>query len=327
MINGNDGRTAHPTLRSLDAPLEGDRRPGQSISSHQWPTIARFFAAIPLLAVLAIVALAAVDTRTATALDSEEQTFLSMINNYRAAEGLGTLALDPQLNEVALWMVNDMASNDYFSHTDSLGRDPFARMDQIGYAYNTWRGENLVAGTEGALASFEMWTGSPGHDANMLGEHYTVIGIARTFDATSGFGWYWATEFGGHTAPPPPTPQPPTPAPTPAPPPPTAAPQPTAAPAVEDQVQDPVEAPPPPAPTHTPAATATPAETPESKPTSTPVVTPTPEVRATVPQDLTASWWRSLRTVSDRWDVPDGVRRTFVSADCTLALILAPASL
>jgi len=146
MINGNDGRTAHPTLRSLDAPLEGDRRPGQSISSHQWPTIARFFAAIPLLAVLAIVALAAVDTRTATALDSEEQTFLSMINNYRAAEGLGTLALDPQLNEVALWMVNDMASNDYFSHTDSLGRDPFARMDQIGYAYNTWRGENLVAG-------------------------------------------------------------------------------------------------------------------------------------------------------------------------------------
>ncbi|MCH8201238.1 MAG: CAP domain-containing protein, partial [Chloroflexi bacterium] len=132
---------------------------------------------------MAVAALVAVDTRAATALDSEEQAFLSIINNYRSAQGLGTLALDPQLNGVALWMANDMASKDYFSHTDSLGRDPFVRMDQMGYAYNTWRGENLVAGTEGAQAAFEMWTGSPGHNVNMLGEHYTVIGIARKFDA------------------------------------------------------------------------------------------------------------------------------------------------
>ena len=313
MTNGSDGRTAPHTLRNLEAPLEGNIRPRQSISSHQWPTITRFFAVIPLLAVLAIAVLAAVDTRAATALDSEEQTFLNIINDYRAAEGLGTLALDPQLNDVALWMANDLASNNYFSHTDSLGRDPFVRMDQIGYAYNTWRGENLVAGTEGAQASFEMWTGSPGHNANMLGEHYTVIGIARMFDEGSSFGWYWATEFGGHTAPPPP--------------PPVAEPQPTAtaSPVVQERVQDPVEVPPPPAPTHTPVATAKPAETPESKPTNTPVVTPTPEIKAIAPQDLTASWWRSLRTVSDRWDAPDSGRRTFVNAgrSVTLAFVLA----
>jgi len=313
MINGSDGRTAPHTLRNLEAPLEGNTQPRQSISSHQWPMIARFFAAIPLMAFLAFAALVAVDTPAAKALDSEEQTFLNIINDYRAAEGLGTLALDPQLNDVALWMANDMASNDYFSHTDSLGRDPFVRMDQIGYAYNTWRGENLVAGTEGAQASFEMWTGSPGHNANMLGEHYTVIGIARKFDAGSSFGWYWATEFGGHTAPPPP--------------PPVAEPQPTAtaSPVVQERVQDPVEVPPPPAPTHTPAATATPAETPGSKPANTPVVTPTPEIKAIAPQDLTASWWRSLRTVSDRWDAPDSGRRAFVNASrgVTLAFVLA----
>ncbi len=326
MTNGSDGRTAPRALRKLVAPLEGETRSRESISSHQWLRIARFFAVIPLIAALAVAALVAVDTRAAKALDSEEQTFLSIINDYRSAQGLGTLALDPQLNEVALWMANDLASNNYFSHTDSLGRDPFTRMDQMGYVYNTWRGENLVAGTEGAQASFEMWTGSPGHNDNMLGEHYTVIGIARKFNEGSDFGWYWATEFGGHAAPTPPPPSPP----SPLPPPPVAEPQPTAtaAPAGGDPVQDPVEAPPPPAPTNTPAATpaATPAETSENKPTSTPVRVPAPEIKDTATQDSSASWWRSLRTVSDRWDAPDGGRRTFVGAVRTETLVFAPAS-
>ena len=317
MLNGLDGRTAPHALRKIVVPLEGDRRSGEGISSHQWLGIARFFAVIPLLAALAVAAVVAVDTRTAKALDSEEQTFLSIINNYRSAQGLGTLALDPQLNEVALWMANDMASNDYFSHTDSLGRDPFVRMDQMGYDYNTWRGENLVAGTEGAQASFEMWTGSPGHNVNMLGEHYTVIGIARQFDAGSTFGWYWATEFGGHTAPPP---APPTAPPTPVPaPPPVPEPQPTAA--AAPLVQDPVEPPPPPAPTKTPAATpkATPAETSDSKPVST----PTPEIKATTPQDSTGSWWRSLRTVSDAWDIQGDGRRSFVGVAPSATVVFA----
>ncbi len=323
MTNGSRDRTPPRALRKREAPLEGKTRDRESISSHQWLTIARFFAVIPLLAVLAVAALVAVDTREARALDSEEQSFLSIINDYRAANGLGTLALDPQLNDVALWMADDMASNNYFSHTDSLGRDPFVRMDQIGYAYNTWRGENLVAGTEGAQASFQMWTGSPGHNANMLGDHYTVIGIARKFDEGSVFGWYWATEFGGHSAPPPPPPPAPVSEPLP-----TA----TAAPAADDRAEEPVEAPPPPpqqpppppAPTNTP--TATPAEVLESKPARIPVMTPTPELKTTVPQDSTTSWWHSLRTVSDRWDTPDSGRRTFVGAVRSVRLVFAPAS-
>ena len=320
MTNGSDGRTAPHALSKLAVPLKGDRRCREGISTHQWLRIARFFAVIPLLAALALAALVAVDARPAKALDSEEQTFLSIINNYRSTQGLGTLALDPQLNGVALWMANDMASNDYFSHTDSLGRDPFVRMDQLGYAYNTWRGENLVAGTEGAQAAFEMWTGSPGHNVNMLGEHYTVIGIARAFDPGSTFGWYWATEFGGHTAPPPPPPPPPAP-----PPPPVAEPQPTASAAPAVRPQDQVEAPPPPAPTHTPAATpkATPAETSESKPSNTPASTPTPGIKATAP-DSTGSWWRSLRRVSDAWDANDGGRRAFAGAGRSATLFFAP---
>jgi uncharacterized protein YkwD len=251
---------------------------GTPILRPRWLSIARVFAFVPLLVVLAASALATSSPRQAEALDSEEQAFLTIINNYRAQNGLGALAIDPQLSDVARWMANDLAANNYFSHTDSLGRDPFLRMDQMGYTYNTWRGENLAAGTAEAQASLDMWSDSPGHNANMLGEHYTVIGIARAYDASSDFGWYWATEFGGETAaapapPPPPAPTaPPQPQPTQAPAPP---PQPAA------QAQQASDAAPPPAPTNAPA----------------------PKVRVLAPQELETAWWRSLLTIGDKWDL------------------------
>jgi uncharacterized protein YkwD len=267
----------------------------RGIFTGQWLIIARFFAGIALLIALAVSALAISGSRNAEALDSEEQTFLGIINDYRAQHGLGALALDPQLNEVARWMANDLAANDYFSHTDSQGRDPFVRMDQMGYSYNTWRGENLVAGTSGAQASFEMWTGSPGHNANMLGEHYTVIGIARAYDEGSSFGWYWATEFGGHTA-------------QPAPPPAAATqkPVPPTAPPTAPQAPPPTQAP-------QPAQTEKPTQTPKQSPPPTPTNTPEPNLRVVPAQEIETTWWRSLQMIGDKWQV-DGGGGTFVSA-------------
>lgn len=172
--------------------------------------IPRLALAGPLFAVIALTAsLGLLTPQKAEALDSEEQAFLVAINDYRAQNGLGPLELNDSLNNVARWMATDLGVNNYFSHTDSLGRDPFQRMDQMGYNYNTWRGENLVAGTETSAYAFQMWRDSPGHSANMLGANYTVIGIARVYTATSNYGWYWATEFGGEGGSPPPPPAPP----------------------------------------------------------------------------------------------------------------------
>lgn len=243
-------------------------------SGSQWLTIARFFAVLPLLAAIIAIALSTGGTPRAEALDSEEQAFLGIINDYRAQNGLSPLKLDSQLNTVARWMADDMANNNYFSHTDSLGRDPFTRMDQLGYTYNTWRGENLVAGTDTAQYSFEMWSGSPGHNANMLSPNYTVIGIARSYNAGSTFGWYWATEFGGATA----TPAPPPPAPaTPKPAQPT---QPISQPASQPAPTQQVSDEPPPAPTATPA----------------------PATIVIVDNNEGGPWWQSLMLIGD---VPD----------------------
>lgn len=243
------------------------------------PNIARIALILPVVAALAVfAAMAPTATPKAEAYDGDEASFLSMINDYRAQNGLGPLAADDSLNNVARWMAGDLAANNYFSHTDSLGRDPFVRMDQLGYAYNTWRGENLVAGTETAAHAMQMWKDSPPHNENMLNPNYTVIGIARAYDATSDFGWYWATEFGGASS---------------APPPPAPAPQPTQEPA-------PYIPPAQPAPTQNVAPPPAPTASPEPSPTPAPTPTPAPA--------SDAAWWHSVSALESSWTMTTDVK-------------------
>lgn len=128
--------------------------------------------------------------------DSEELAFLGLINNYRQQNGLGPLTISTNLNRGSAWMTQDLATNNYFSHTDSLGRSPYARAIDCGYPSGA--GENLAAGGawSSAAAAFQAWQTSPGHNANMLGQYYQQIGIARYNGPGSQYGWYWATTFG-----------------------------------------------------------------------------------------------------------------------------------
>ena len=60
---------------------------------------------------------------SADALDAEEQNFITLINNYRQQNGLGALSISAKLTRAAAWHSEDMASNNHFSHTGTLGRD------------------------------------------------------------------------------------------------------------------------------------------------------------------------------------------------------------
>ena len=108
----------------------------------------------PILAVLILASMAG-SPKPAAALDGEETAFLGLINQYRAQNGLGGLTTTGTLNSASLWMSQDMGAKAYFSHTDSQGRDPFARMAAFGYNYNTWKGENLAAGVDSAQAALD----------------------------------------------------------------------------------------------------------------------------------------------------------------------------
>jgi uncharacterized protein YkwD len=222
-------------------------------------------------------------------LSGEEQALLENVNEYRIQNGLSPLTISPTLTEAARWMSQDMANGDYFSHTDSLGRNPFQRMAISGYdceAYNTWCGENLAAGVSAGSETFELWRNSPGHNGNMLNPNYVVAGIAAAFNQDSTYGWYWTLDMGGFddsgqpppTATPEPTPMMPTLTPSPSP---TATPQPLATATPQPSATStpvpltPTQTVPPPTETAPPAPTSTP----------TPVITVAPPVQ-TVTTDV-----------------------------------------
>ena len=151
--------------------------------------------------------LAAPSGNAQTTLDAEQSSFLTLINQYRAQNGLGALQVSLALQQSSQWMSADMAAKNYFSHTDSLGRDPFKRMAAFGYSY-TPAGENIAAGYSDAQNTFNQWktacdpdaTGACtyAHNKNMLNASYKVIGIGRAYGASSTYHWYWTTDFGGY---------------------------------------------------------------------------------------------------------------------------------
>ena len=142
---------------------------------------------------------------TNPALDSEEWAFLTAINAYRVQNGVGPLQADVELENAALWMSNDMITNNYFGHTDSLGRSSGARLAAFGYTYNPW-GENLAAGYSDAQSVLNAFATACdpdasgnctyAHRANLLGAGFQAVGIARV--AGGGYGWYWTIDFGGY---------------------------------------------------------------------------------------------------------------------------------
>ena len=139
---------------------------------------------------------AAGDCTVDATMDTEEQAFLVLINNYRAQNSLGPLTASYMLTRASAWKSKDLATNNYFAH-DDLTRTWSARIRDCDYGFNTWLGENIAAGYTTAASVFAGWQASPGHNANMLGTNYTTIGIGRYFVQGSTYGWYWTTDFGG----------------------------------------------------------------------------------------------------------------------------------
>ncbi len=175
------------------------------MASTRWTQVVLSLAAAAMLASAAGLALAGDrgDAHALTncsvsdySLDSEEMAFLALINQYRADNGLGALTISTNLNRAAHWMGNDLGVNNYFAHTDSLGRSPYSRAIDCGYPAGA--GENLAAGSawDSAQEAFVAWQNSPGHNANMLGTYYKQIGIARVQVPGSQYTWYWVTNFG-----------------------------------------------------------------------------------------------------------------------------------
>ena len=129
--------------------------------------------------------------------EPEEATFITLLNDYRAQNGLSPVVLDTKLQKAAEAKSQDMINHNYFSHTSSAGETPFDFMCRVAeYCYNAYKGENLGAGYTTAQAMFTGWRTSPGHNSVMLGVFYTATGISRITCSACTYGYYWSNEFG-----------------------------------------------------------------------------------------------------------------------------------
>ncbi len=135
-----------------------------------------------------------------TGLDAEEQSFLELLNQHRASNGRDPVSACTSLNRAAQGHSEDMRDQNYFDHEGLNGSSPIERACEACYlsCESTGWGENIAAGNSGAAGTFDQWVNSPGHNQNMLGSGFEVVGIGR---ATGGgrFGTYWTTVFGGRS--------------------------------------------------------------------------------------------------------------------------------
>lgn len=125
-------------------------------------------------------------------LSALETEFISLLNQYRASNGAGPVSNSVVLSTGAQWMANDLASHQYFSHTDSTGRDFFTREANCGV--NGPAGENIAGGQPTAAGVLAVWKSSPGHNSNMLNPTWTRIGVG--FAPGGVYGVTWVTDFG-----------------------------------------------------------------------------------------------------------------------------------
>ena len=135
-------------------------------------------------------------TPSGSTISTEAAKFLVLINNYRASKNLGALTPNYAVLSTSAFLSNDMAANNYFSHTDSLGRSPGARMQSFGLPSNN--AENIYAGSLMADDAFTAWKNSPGDNANMLRPEFKYIGIGIAYNPDSQFRYYWTTDFSSY---------------------------------------------------------------------------------------------------------------------------------
>jgi hypothetical protein len=126
--------------------------------------------------------------------------FAEAINAVRADVGSAPISPNGLLAVAAERHANDMAENNFFSHTGSDGSTAFDRISDAGYFIGPneyGSGENCTMSTiktDGVAEVIESWINSPPHYANMINSDFTEFGIflAVASDGTK----YWCCDFG-----------------------------------------------------------------------------------------------------------------------------------
>jgi uncharacterized protein YkwD len=119
---------------------------------------------------------------------------VDLVNEHRAAKGLGRLAVSAPLTASAEWKSLHMAGAGYFAHDDPapFSRSALERTRDCGYRGGAWA-ENIAYGYPSPRAVLSGWIASPGHRANLERPGHTAIGVGV---ASRSGRLYWTQTFG-----------------------------------------------------------------------------------------------------------------------------------
>lgn len=124
---------------------------------------------------------------------------VALTNAHRQQAGLKPLQLNLALTAAAQAHSEDMALNDFFSHTGSNGSRAFDRITNAGYQYEI-AAENIAVGYATPNSVVQAWMNSPGHRENILYPDLKEIGIGfyflETDPGTANYRYYWTQDFG-----------------------------------------------------------------------------------------------------------------------------------
>jgi len=119
----------------------------------------------------------------------------SLINAYRAKNGLKPLRLNASLTQAAKAHSRDLARWDRISHYGSDGSNPWKRVKRTGYPARL-TAENVGTGQITIEEVFKGWQKSPGHNKNLLLSDAEEMGIALVHDPKTEFKTFWTLVLG-----------------------------------------------------------------------------------------------------------------------------------
>eukprot|EP00644_Phytophthora_capsici_P005257 jgi/Phyca11/96709/e_gw1.1.1505.1 len=124
-----------------------------------------------------------------------QSLLLAAVNKERSALGLPSLCMSSKLQSSAQKHSNDMATNNFMSHTGSDGSSMSKRISATSYRW-TAIAENVAAGQKDVAAVMKSWMNSAGHKKNILSTKYKMFGCGYAYSSTSTYKHYWTQDFG-----------------------------------------------------------------------------------------------------------------------------------
>jgi uncharacterized protein YkwD len=121
-----------------------------------------------------------------------EGEVVALTNAERAAAGCDQVDADERLRTAARGHSQDMADNDYFSHTGLDGSSFVDRAQAAGYPSPA--GENIAMGYRTPAEVMRGWMDSDGHRRNLLDCSHRDIGVGLAYDRDGRP--YWTQVFG-----------------------------------------------------------------------------------------------------------------------------------